>query len=638
MELRHLRYFIAVAEESTFVAAATRLHLAQPALTRQIHDLEREIGVALFDRGPRGSTLTPAGEVCLTTARHILHELEEAMEQARGSSQGVAGRCVVCVGTRGLSSGLIARIMDRVHSEFPGIDLAVMDGVGHQQWRAIQHYEADIGIGLPSPMAYSSLVTDTFDHDILDAIIVSRSHPLASREEVCLEDLRGDTMLTFKSETAAEFDRLLRMEMKRVGFKPKHRREFDELVSLYAMVHAGQGWMLMGRGLAGFSTPGTVIIPLTDFRVPLAHSIISRSSEQRPVVRTVMDIIRRIAAEDRQATGRSPMGAPMPAVRTDDDSIESSPSAASLIELRHLRYFCAVVDAKSFGRAAERLDLTQPALSRQIRDLERAVGFQLLDRAARGVTTTAGGESFYRSARRILDEAFAVRAEAHRAERGVQSHCVVAAVPTYEARSLVTELVQRCLVDMPNMELSFQEFATPLQPAELRAARIDIGICHASPLSPVEARGLRRQRIRDDFVNCALVPATHPLAARSTITLDDLRGVPFLFMARPFQPGLFDQIYGAFASEGFAPRVENTYEGLKTVWTLVAQGRGWGIAFESQRTAPPQGTVAVPVENFSVPWGLDVISRISESRTSILLVLETLLAISRPELLPAQSA
>ena len=107
MELRHLRYFVAVAEEATYVAAARRLAVAQPALTRQIHALERELDVDLLERRPKGVALTPAGEVALVSARHVLHQVDAAVERARGSSEGISGRCVICAGDRSLASGLI---------------------------------------------------------------------------------------------------------------------------------------------------------------------------------------------------------------------------------------------------------------------------------------------------------------------------------------------------------------------------------------------------------------------------------------------------------------------------------------------------------------------------------------------------
>src|SRR5512138_2880866 len=98
MELRHLRYFVAVAEEGGFVRAARRLHVAQPALSRQIRDLEREVGVELVERDPRSSRLTPGGEAVLHEAQAILDRVNTAIERARRAKRGLAGHCSICTG------------------------------------------------------------------------------------------------------------------------------------------------------------------------------------------------------------------------------------------------------------------------------------------------------------------------------------------------------------------------------------------------------------------------------------------------------------------------------------------------------------------------------------------------------------
>jgi DNA-binding transcriptional LysR family regulator len=639
VELRHLRYFIAAAEESTIVAAAKRLRLAQPALTRQIHDLEREIGVEVFERGARGVQLTPAGDVVLVSARHILRQLDVGMEYARGASQGTVGRCVICVGARGLSSGLIARIAAVLHAEYPAIDVAVIEATATRQWKALQTLEADIGLGLPAPAEYSDLVSETFGHDVFDSILVTSTHPLASRESVSLADLAPHPMVTWSARVAPEFNRQMRTEFKRIGVKLPPRREFEQISAVIAMVNAGQGWTFFPSKFPQLATSGTVVIPLTDFKIPLPHAVLSRKTDIRPVTRTVLNVIRRIASEERRTGGAAPVrvvARVSGAHRVAADGTDESRSAA--IELRHLRYYCAVVDARSFGRAAERLELTQPALSRQIRDLERAVGIELLERAARGATTTPGGESFYKSAKRILDEAAAIPAEAHRAERGVVARCVIATVPTQQARTLVSELLRICASEMPNVEILVEDFATPKQPGELRAARIDIGLCHASPLSPVEQRGLRRERLFSDTVNCALVATDSPLATREEIELRELAEIPFLFVGRSFQPGLHDMIHSAFEGHAFTPRVDNSYDGLQTLWAMVAQGIGWAIGFASQCADPPPGTVAVPVKNLAIPWGLDVLCRKDEARTLVLLVIDMLHDIARAQELESASA
>jgi DNA-binding transcriptional LysR family regulator len=146
----------------------------------------------------------------------------------------------------------------------------------------------------------------------------------------------------------------------------------------------------------------------------------------------------------------------------------------------------------------------------------------------------------------------------------------------------------------------------------------------------VEERGVRRDRVQQDTVNCVLVAEGSELAHRESIDFHELTEKPFLFPERSFQPLLYDQLFAIFEGHSFAPRIGQTYDGLKTAWTMVAEDRGWCVGFQSQCADPPPGTVAVPVNGFVMPWGLDVLSREDESRTSILLVLDMLLDIAQP--------
>jgi DNA-binding transcriptional LysR family regulator len=634
VELRHLRYFIAVAEESTLVAAAKRLRLAQPALTRQIHDLEREIGVDLFERGPRGVELTPAGDVCLVSARHILKQVEIAIERARGSSMGVVGRCKISVGARALSSGLIARIVAQIHAEYPGIELVVTEAVGFRQWKSIQLGEMDIGLGFPTTKDYPDLASETLDYDIFDAVLVSSTHRVAGRASVTLDEMKEDTFLAWKSKLLPEYIRHQKMEFTRIGFTPARTREFEDIYSIAALVAAGQGWTLFPRSNSALAVSGSAIVPLDGFKLPIPHAVVSRRGEQHPVVRTVLAIIRRIMTEERAAALRGPAIpseslAPAPVEEEAVDDAADEPAGERALELRHLRYFCAVVESKSFGRAAERLELTQPALSRQIRDLERTVGVDLLERAARGATATPAGESFFASARRILDEANALPAEAQRARRGMVARCMLGAVSTPGAHALLNDLLRRSGQELPHLEIFVEDYHTPMQPAALRSAQIDLGLCHASPLSPVEERGLIREHLVSDVVSCALVAVDSPLANQSSLSFGDLADIPFLFPNRAFQPAMYDQLFAIFDGRSFRPRIEQSYQGLKTIWTMVAEGRGWGIGFQSQCSDPPTGTIAVPIIGFAMPWGLDVLYRDDESRTLILLVIDILHDIAR---------
>jgi DNA-binding transcriptional LysR family regulator len=628
VELRHLRYFVAVAEESTFVAAARRIGVAQPALTRQVRALERELEVTLFERTAKGTRLTAAGAVAFASARHLLRAVDAAVERARGSGLGVVGRCVVCAGARALASGLVGRLVERVRSRYPAVELGITEGALERQMQALLHREADIGIGVPAPPEYPALLSETVDYDLFDSVAISDTHPLARRERLHLADLVDETFIGYHSDVAGEFTRALRAEFARQHFTPAAIREYDDVFSVSTAVEAGQGWTLLHRDGAPLVVRGVALVPLVDLQLPLPHAITRRADERRPVVFNVMDVVRDLLREERAARdGRDLPRAAVPDVDTATVATASAVNPSAAIELRHLRHFRAVVDAGSFGRAAEQLGATQPALSRQVAYLERVVGVPLLERAARGVTVTPAGESFVRSARRILEEVQALTGETQRARRGAVARFVIGTVPTTLARQLLTMLLRDSAIAAPGVQLTLREVATPEQPEALRAGRIDLGVCHPSPLSVVDERGIVRSQLAVDTMNCALVPRTTPLASRGSISIHELEQLPFLFPDRSFQPALHDMLFGQFERLGFRPRITDSYQGLRTIWQLVASGAGWAMGFASQCDDPPSGTAAVTIEELSIPWGLDLLLRDDESRSPILELADRLHAI-----------
>src|SRR4051794_27670831 len=189
MELRHLRYLIAVAEERSFVGAAARLGLAQPALSRQIRDLEREIGTELFIREPGGTRLTASGDQCVRAARTILDDVRTAIQRARLAERGLVGRCVLGSGRYPLWNGLLARIVDTAKSEYPGIDVVVQEFSSENQWDALTSADVDIAFGTAPTTDGMQFSVETHSLDVLDTVVVSRTHPLAARASVSLRDL-----------------------------------------------------------------------------------------------------------------------------------------------------------------------------------------------------------------------------------------------------------------------------------------------------------------------------------------------------------------------------------------------------------------------------------------------------------------
>ena len=257
----------------------------------------------------------------------------------------------------------------------------------------------------------------------------------------------------------------------------------------------------------------------------------------------------------------------------------------------------------SLSRAARRLGVTQSGVSRQIQELEREVGCQLLDRRPHGVVATFAGDLLRHEAVVMLAEADEAVAQARRVDRGVQGRCVL---------GVVRELGQR----FPKLAAIVEEIPTPQQIAALRARRIDVGIAHAYP-GLVDDPEIMAVRLLEDSLECALLAATHPLAARTWVTASDLADVPFLFMPRSFHAGFYDAVMEAFDDIGLVPRVDATFDGLRTVWSLAANGMGWAIGSRAQRPNPPPNLTAIPVEGLHIPWGFELLWRRDDPSSAV---------------------
>jgi len=164
---------------------------------------------------------------------------------------------------------------------------------------------------------------------------------------------------------------------------------------------------------------------------------------------------------------------------------------------------------------------------------------------------------------------------------------------------------------------------TPYQCEQLRTGRIDLGIAHAFP-GLVDHPSIAAVRLVADHLVCALVAASHPLAARPWLTGPDLADLPFLFMPRSFHPPFHDAVMEAFDGIGLLPRVESTFDGLRTVWTLAAEGVGWALGAHSEQEHPPAGVASIPIQGLEIPWGLELLWRKDEADDAHLSVLDLL--------------
>ena len=608
MELRHFKYFAAVARERGFGRAATALNLAQPALSRQIKDLENEVGVSLLERTPKGVDVTPAGEVFLAGASRVLAAAEAALDDSRWAAAGRRGRCTIGVGRLMMAIEETSAAVVRLHEELPDVDISVVEIFATDQLPQILSGDLDVGLSV-APDGFPDLDREPWFEQVFDSACLSAQHPLAGKEILEREDLEHEPVAFIAPDRMPREAEDFRVALELAGIRSPREFVYATAQSGFMIVASGRGWAPAPSKMAARPIPGLVVIPVRGLSYKLQASLVWRRSERRAVVHTVLDVLR--AIRDKR-----PIPPPAPPERR-----LASRGLPPAMEIRHLRYFAAVADAGAFSRAAEHLGVTQPSLSRQVADLEDMVGTPLLERTSRGVDITDAGRALRHGVRRVIDEVDATLGGARQAKRGLVGRCAIASVATVEASRLLAATAQACVERLPGVRLILEEYPTPRQPDALREGLVDIGVCHAF-LSLANDPHLAHERLVDDAVECVLLAADHPLATRERLTAADLADEPFLWVGRAFHPPLYDRVFSALASLGLKPRAEASYDSLHLVWALAAQGKGWALSFGARRDQPPAGLVAIPLEGLHLAWGLDLLWRKGEASLVVTRVLE----------------
>ncbi len=237
------------------------------------------------------------------------------------------------------------------------------------------------------------------------------------------------------------------------------------------------------------------------------------------------------------------------------------------MELRHLRYFVAVAEEMHFGRAAERLGMSQPPLSQQVKDLERELGAQLIDRSRRRIGLTHAGGLFLEEARLALSQAEKAARTARRAHRGEIGTLSIGFVgsATYE---VLPEALRSFRERYPDVGLELRTMHSAQQAEAFREGRIQVGFLRP----PVDGSIATRTLLEETLV--AALPADHSLADAQKVSLSELAGEDFVLAPRPSGPAVYDRIVGLCRRAGFSPNVAQESAELQTVAGLVAAGVG----------------------------------------------------------------
>jgi DNA-binding transcriptional LysR family regulator len=289
VELRHLRYFVAVAEERHFGRAARRLHIAQPPLSRQIHALEAELGFALFDRSRRKVELTTAGEAFLSHARRVFETLEIGISAARRAASGRSGRITIAYPSSVAFSGLY-EILRVFHTRSPSVEVSLRESPPQEQLEALKDGRIDVGF-LRGPMHDDELASQEVKSEPLVVALPSR-HPLAARARLSLEMLKEEPFVSFpRRRGPAFFDFLMRL-CHDAGFAPNIVQEAPYL-DLVGLVAAGFGVAIVPASVKQARRPGVVFRPIAGAPRTYVH-VAWLPGNGSAVVRSFLDIIREV--------------------------------------------------------------------------------------------------------------------------------------------------------------------------------------------------------------------------------------------------------------------------------------------------------------------------------------------------------
>jgi len=269
IELRHVLYFVAVAEELHFGRAAQRLHIAQPGLSQQIKALENQLGVSLLTRNRRRVELTPAGQVFLEEGRRAISQFQRAENLARRAASGEVGRLAIG-GTESATWVMLPELVREFRRRCPNVDLAIREMPSPVQLSALRDGEIDVGFVRP-PINAEGLVTRTVLEERL-GILLPKSHPLAKRAEIPISALRGEPMIVHPARPSGWADFMISI-CREQGFDPQIAQEASETATAVSFVAAGLGLTIVPVSLKGFVRPGVVYRPVSR-RAPTAKLLL----------------------------------------------------------------------------------------------------------------------------------------------------------------------------------------------------------------------------------------------------------------------------------------------------------------------------------------------------------------------------
>lgn len=295
MDLRQMRYFLALAEERNFTRAAERLHMAQPPLTRQIRALEEDLGATLFVRTPKGVTLTEAGEALLIEVPNLLALAQRAKERTVLASQGHTGRLDIGIFGSGVLDA-IPRILARFHAARPEVKIVLHTLSKSEQIEALREQRISVGFNRLIPPEEGLAVETVLRESMMVAL--PAGHVLAGRDVVTIPELSGQALILYPRLPIAGLAQQVMQAFAREKSALQVEQEVEDVLTAVALVAGGFGVCVTTASTASLRLPGVVYRPLVSKHLrEIELSCLYLQSDTSPVLAAFMAVVRDFARQ-----------------------------------------------------------------------------------------------------------------------------------------------------------------------------------------------------------------------------------------------------------------------------------------------------------------------------------------------------
>ena len=292
MELRHLRYFVALAEELNFGRAAARLHISQPPLTRQIQQLEEKIGACLFLRTARGVELTTAGKTLLVEAQRILGMVKVAEERTGKAARGQIGRLDVGIFGSAILNH-IPRLLLEFRNQYPEVEIALYPMTKAEQTEALRAHQITVGFNRHVPTE-PDIVVETVHFEPL-VIALNRKHPLARQKSIRITEIVDEPLILYPRNTRVSFAHDVLNLIRSAGGVPNVVQEVTDVVTAIALVASGFGICVTPQAASSLKLPGVIYRQIKADPPPgIELACLYRRNDESPILGAFLDIMRRL--------------------------------------------------------------------------------------------------------------------------------------------------------------------------------------------------------------------------------------------------------------------------------------------------------------------------------------------------------